>query len=158
MSAFHRFALLLPVLTLGAAPAAWAQSSGYFMPPSASAPASAPPAAAVPAAAPAQAPARQAQPPEQAQVPNLPPLPPENAPPTAIVGVLSVPEVMQKSTAAQGVQAEIQKRQAVLKQDEEKAQSGLQAEQQQILAEFPSGYMITLTVGTVNAKSPGFVI
>jgi predicted dehydrogenase len=31
-------------------------------------------------------------------------------------------------------------------------------EQQQIVAEFPSGYMITLTVGTVNAKSPGFVI
>jgi len=31
-------------------------------------------------------------------------------------------------------------------------------EHQQLLAEFPSGYLITLTVGTVNAKSPGFVI
>jgi predicted dehydrogenase len=31
-------------------------------------------------------------------------------------------------------------------------------EHQQILAEFPSGYMITLTCSTVNAKSPGFVI
>ncbi len=31
-------------------------------------------------------------------------------------------------------------------------------EHQQLLAEFPSGYMITLTAGTVNAKSPGFVI
>jgi predicted dehydrogenase len=31
-------------------------------------------------------------------------------------------------------------------------------EHQQLLAQFPSGYMITLTAGTVNAKSPGFVI
>lgn len=31
-------------------------------------------------------------------------------------------------------------------------------EHQQLLAEFPSGYMISLTAGTVNAKSPGFVI
>ena len=31
-------------------------------------------------------------------------------------------------------------------------------EHQQLLAEFPSGYLITLTAGTVNAKSPGFVI
>jgi predicted dehydrogenase len=31
-------------------------------------------------------------------------------------------------------------------------------EHQQLLAEFPSGYLITLTCGTVNAKSPGFVI
>jgi len=31
-------------------------------------------------------------------------------------------------------------------------------EHQQLLAEFPSGYMITLTCGTVNAKSPGFVL
>ena len=134
MSAIHRFALILPVLTLGAAPAAQAQSSGsgYFMPPSASPPAASP----APAQAPVQAPAPQAQAqPAQPQIPSLPPLPPENAPPTAIIGVLSVPDVMQKSTAAQGVQAEIQKRQSVLKADEEKAQAGLQADQQQILAE-----------------------
>lgn len=31
-------------------------------------------------------------------------------------------------------------------------------EHQQFLAEFPSGFLITLTCGTVNAKSPGFVI
>lgn len=73
--------------------------------------------------------------PPQAEIPNLPPLPPENAPPTAIIGVLSVPEVMQQSTAAQAVQAEIQKRQAVLKKEEDTAQAGLQAQQQQILAE-----------------------
>jgi predicted dehydrogenase len=28
----------------------------------------------------------------------------------------------------------------------------------QLLAEFPSGYLITITVSTVNAKSPGFVL
>lgn len=131
MSVFHRYALILPVLTLGAAPAAQAQT-GYFMPPSAQtqsqpAPAAAPKPAPAPVAAPAQ--------PPQAQIPQLPPLPPETAPPTAIIGVLSVPDVMQKSTAAQGVQAEIQKRQAALKSEEETAQSKLQAEQQQILAE-----------------------
>jgi predicted dehydrogenase len=32
------------------------------------------------------------------------------------------------------------------------------AEHVQLLAEFPSGYMITITCSTVNAKSPGFVI
>lgn len=131
MSVFHRYSLILPVLTLGAAPAALAQSSsGYFMPPSAQPAQSAPsaPAHAAPqkAAAPAQAP--------QAQIPNLPPLAQEAAPPTAIIGVLSVPDVMQNSTAAQAVQAEIQKRQAVLKTEEEKAQADLQAQQQQILA------------------------
>ena len=31
-------------------------------------------------------------------------------------------------------------------------------EHEQLIAEFPSGYMITITVSTVNAKSPGFVI
>jgi Skp family chaperone for outer membrane proteins len=133
VSAFHRFALILPVLTLGAAPAARAQSSGYFMPPSAQAPAQ--PQAAAPTPPPAPVPAPQAQQQQQPQIPSLPPLPQEAAPPTAIIGVLSVPDVLQKSSAAQGVQAEIQKRQAVLKQQEETAQSGLQQQQQQILAE-----------------------
>jgi len=32
------------------------------------------------------------------------------------------------------------------------------AEHVQFLAEFPNGYMITITVSTVNAKSPGFVL
>jgi predicted dehydrogenase len=32
------------------------------------------------------------------------------------------------------------------------------AEHMQLLAEFPSGYMITITCSSVNAKSPGFVI
>jgi Skp family chaperone for outer membrane proteins len=133
VSVFHRFALVLPVLTLGAAPAALAQSSGYFMPPSAQPAPAVKPQAMAPAAPPAQAAA--AQPQATPAIPNLPALPPENAPPTAIIGVLSVPDVMQKSTAAQGVQAEIAKRQDVLKKEEETAQAGLQEEQQAILAE-----------------------
>jgi predicted dehydrogenase len=32
------------------------------------------------------------------------------------------------------------------------------AEHVQFLAEFPNGYLITITVSTVNAKSPGFVL
>lgn len=31
-------------------------------------------------------------------------------------------------------------------------------EHQQLVAEFPSGYMVTITASTVNAKSPGFVL
>jgi hypothetical protein len=31
-------------------------------------------------------------------------------------------------------------------------------EHMQLLAEFPSGYMVTVTCSTVNAKSPGFAI
>ena len=31
-------------------------------------------------------------------------------------------------------------------------------EHQQLLAEFPSGALITLTCGTVNARTPGFVL
>lgn len=137
MSVLHRYALILPVLTLGVAPAAHAQA-GYFMPPSQqqSPQVHSPMRQATPEPAhSAQAPAAQAQAAPQPPIPQLPPLPQETAPPTAIVGVLSVPDVMQRSTAAQGVQAEIQKRQAALKGEEEKAQSQFQAERQQILGE-----------------------
>ncbi len=135
MSALSRYALVLPLLTLGAAPAAHAQSSsgsaGFFMPPSGQtqkAPEIAPkprpsaPAAAQPSAA-------------NFKVPDLPPLPAEPSPPTAVIGVLSVPEVLQKSSAAQGVQAEIQKRQAALAQDAQAARQKIQAEQQAIMAQ-----------------------
>ena len=134
MSRFSRYSFVLPFLTFGFAPAAQAQSSGYFIPPSAQQNA---PAAVHAAPAPApkpQAPA-QAQQAPQPQVPNLPALPPEPAPPTAVIGVLSVPEVMQKSTAAQGVQAEIQKRQAELGQEAQAARGKIEAEQQAILAQ-----------------------
>ena len=126
-----------------AAPSAFAQSTspGYFMPPShtqapAAAPAPAPapvmPQAPAPMAPQAQAPAQQAAMPP---IPQLPDLPKEAAPPVAVIGVLSVPEVMQKSTAAQGVQAIIQQRQAELGQDAQHARAKIQAEQARILAE-----------------------
>ena len=138
MSALSRYALVLPLLTLGAAPAAHAQSSsgsaGFFMPPSGQAQ-KAPEMAPKPKAS-APAPTAAAQP--QAsdfEVPNLPPLPAEPSPPTAVIGVLSVPEVLQKSTAAQGVQAEIQNRQAALAKDAQAARGKIQAEQQAIMAQ-----------------------
>lgn len=134
MSSKLRFSLLLSVMTLGAAPAALAQ--GYFMPPSA--PQSAPSAAPAQAAAPAAAPAPQPAQPEQQQViqpPQLPALPAEAAPPTAVVGVLSVPDVMRRSSAVQGVQAEIQKRQAELSQEAQAARAKIQSEQQAIMAQ-----------------------
>jgi len=129
VSRFFRYSVVLPFLTFGFAPAAYAQSSGYFMPPTAQQSAPAPkPQAPAPAA---QAPAQPAQP----QVPNLPALPAEQAPPTAVIGVISVPEVLQKSTAAQGVQAEIQKRQAALGQEAQTARTKIEAEQKAILAQ-----------------------
>lgn len=144
MSALSRYALVLPLLTLGAAPAAHAQSSsgsaGFFMPPSS------PPSSQtqkVPEIAPKPK-ARPSQPDASAtaqasgadfKVPDLPALPAEPAPPTAVIGVLSVPDVLQKSTAAQGVQAEIQKRQAALAKDAQAARAKIQSEQQAIMAE-----------------------
>jgi Skp family chaperone for outer membrane proteins len=141
VSFFSRYAVILPVLAFAAAPAAYAPvahaQSGFFMPPSAPASNQGAPAAAAPstAQAPAAAPAPAPQAAAQPQVPNLPTLPPESQPPVANIGVLSVPEVLQKSTAAQGVQAEIQRRQQALKQQEEAAQTKLQSEQQAILAQ-----------------------
>jgi Skp family chaperone for outer membrane proteins len=121
---------------------AFAQSSpGYFMPPSAStAPAPAPhheaaPAAPAPSAGPrVQAQSAATQQPQMPPIPSLPSLPQGTPPPTAVIGVLSVPEVMQKSTAAQGVQTVIQQRQAALGADAQKARAKIQAEQQGIVA------------------------
>ena len=81
--------------------------------------------------APAPQPAQAQMPP----IPQLPSLPKEAAPPVAVIGVLSVPEVMQKSTAAQGVQHVIQERQAELGHDAQIARNHIQAEQAHIVAE-----------------------
>jgi Skp family chaperone for outer membrane proteins len=129
VSVFSRYALLASVFTLGAAPAAFAQSSGYFVPPTAQ-PQSAP-AHVQHATAPQQAADNQQLPP----VPTLPALPPEAAPPTAVIGVISVPDVMRQSTAAQAVQAVIQQRQADLGRDAQAARAHIQAEQQAIVAQ-----------------------
>lgn len=103
------------------------------MPPSAQQQAA--PAASASKPAPAKAPpAAQTQQAEM-KLPNLPALPAEPPPPTAVIGVLSVPDVLQSSTAAQGVQAVIQQRQAALGKDAQAARGKIQAEQQAIMAE-----------------------
>ncbi len=140
------------LLAAGAAGPVLAQSSpGYFIPPTASssnssgAPAAAPrpvhhaarpaPAAApVPQLAPNQAAAAATQTalppiPQLAALPKVPP------PPAAVIGVLSVPDVMQKSTAAQGVQEIIRDRQAALGNDAQIARTKIQGEQARIVAQ-----------------------
>ncbi len=137
LSRFAQYLFLTAGLLAGASPSAIAQSSpGYFIPPSA-APA-APPvqhAAPAPAPAPAAAPQAQAQQQQLPAVPQLPALPPGNPPPVAVIGVLSVPSVMQGSTAAQGVQTIIRGRQKALAADAEKARAKIQAAQAAITAE-----------------------
>jgi Skp family chaperone for outer membrane proteins len=141
-----------PVVLAGVlmvAPAALAQSSpGYFIPPAAGggsssgAPApvhhhthhavAAPSASGLPAGSTASA----AQPqPKLPPVPSLPALPKGTAPPQPVIGVLSVPDVMQNSTAAQGVQAVIQQRRAALAAEAQHDQAGWQAEQAKIIAQ-----------------------
>jgi len=149
VSRVTKFSLLTAIILAAGSPAAFAQTSsgsnpGYFIPPSASAgqaPAPvthhvSPPqeaAAAAQTAAPAEA-AAPAQP-QMPPIPQLPPLPKEAPPPQAIIGVLSVPEVMQKSTAAQGVQQIIQERRAKLAAEAQADQRGWEEQQAKITAE-----------------------
>ena len=109
---------------------------------------------AAPAAAPVHASAPAPQAPVQAQaqqqapaIPQLPALPKGVAPPVAVIGVLSVPEVMQKSTAAQGVQAVIRQRQDALGTEAQAARTKIQAEQAQIVAD-----RSTMTDAQLEAK------
>ena len=148
-SRFSKFSFLTACLLAAASPSAIAQSSpGYFMPPSAApasaqAPRPAPPPQQQPQpqAAPEQASAQGSGPgPSQAQeqlppVPQLPALPPGSPPPVAVIGVLSVPDVMQKSTAAIGVQTIIRARQAQLGEDAERASAQIKAKQAAITAQ-----------------------
>jgi Skp family chaperone for outer membrane proteins len=144
---FSRFSpIIVAAVALAVAPAAFAQSSpGYFMPPSQTA---APAAAPVHASAPAPQAPVQAQAQQQAPaIPQLPALPKGVAPPVAVIGVLSVPEVMQKSTAAQGVQAVIRQRQDALGTEAQAARTKIQAEQAQIVAD-----RSTMTDAQLEAK------
>jgi Skp family chaperone for outer membrane proteins len=63
-------------------------------------------------------------------VPELPPLPKGAAPPTAVIGVLGVPEVMRASTAAQTVEKVIGERREKLNQDAQKEQAAWRDMQQ----------------------------
>lgn len=142
-SKFPKILAVSAIILAGGAPAAFAQSSpGYFIPPSAGSSAPAPAHhAPSPTAAPmgsdtAAADAAQAQAqPKMPPIPQLPALPKSAPPPVAVIGVLSVPEVMQKSTAAQGVQKVIQERRQALAAEAQKDQAGWQAEQAKIVSE-----------------------
>lgn len=137
-----RFSMLASLGLFAASPAlaqsAGGSSPGFFMPPTHQDSAPAP-------AARSHAPARHdteaAQPAPAAEqasmpaIPKLPALPQGSPPPVAVIGVLSVPEVMQKSTAAQGVQKVIQERQAELGKDAQKARAKIQSEQSAIVAD-----------------------
>lgn len=134
--------LALPALALGSG-AGYAQSSsggpGYFIPHPKTAP--------VPRTAPIHAPIAQpaagvpqagSQPLPQQKlppIPQLPALPKESAPPAATMGVLSVPQVMQKSTAAQGVEKIIEARRQKLAAEAQADQKKWEAEQKTIIAQ-----------------------
>ncbi len=153
---------LASMIMAAGAPAAFAQTSpGYFIPPAGgqpsggqsapvihhqAAPAPAPMGAATAAA---DAVAAQAQP-QLPPIPQLPPLPKGAPPPAAVIGVLSVPDVLQKSTAAQGVQAIIQQRRAKLAAEAQKDQQGWQNQQAAITAQRGK-----LTDAQLEAKEKG---
>jgi Skp family chaperone for outer membrane proteins len=143
-SSIRSVASLILATVMFAGPAFAQSSPGYFIPPSGqSAPAPAqhepvpPQAQPAPignATAAADAATAQAQP-QLPPIPQLPALPKGLPPPNAVIGVLSVPEVMQKSTAAQGVQEIIQKRRAVLAAEAQRDQAKWQSVQAAIEAD-----------------------
>ncbi len=159
MIVMSKFSKILAVagfaLAIGSS-AAMAQSapssSGYFIPPSgnagsaAAAPAHKAASTMSPDTAAADAAAAQDQQ-KMPPIPQLPALAKAAPPPVAVIGVLSVPEVMQKSVAAQGVQKVIQERRAALAAEAQKDQAGWQAEQAKITAQ-----RSTLTDAALEAK------
>lgn len=81
-------------------------------------------------------PGTQAVPPQKLPpIPQLPALPKEAAPPTAIMGVLSVPEVMQQSSAAQAVEKIIEARRQKLAAEAQGDQRKWEGEQKTITGE-----------------------
>ena len=140
--------------TLLLSPAALAQNSqgsGWFVPKSQAPAASAASGATRRRALPSSTPAildggpdqggDQAQPPQAPQTPPVLPLPPIPAlsempkgvaPPPAVIGVLSVPDVMRQSTAAQQVEKSLGARRDKLNQDAQKEQLAWRDLQQQI--------------------------
>jgi len=137
-------ALLLAPLTAGRAQQAPAQTPDWFVPGQAHPAAPARPAAR-PAAAGAAAPTPTAAPgdegvpaeaetpgasPQQVQValpppPEVPPIPRGSMPPAAVIGVISVPDVMRASTSYQAVDKELGARRQKLNEDAQKEQTTL---------------------------------
>jgi Skp family chaperone for outer membrane proteins len=131
-------ALLLAPLTVGHAQQAPAQTPDWFVPgqarPAAPArPAARPAAAAAPAPSAEGAPAEAETPgisPQQVQValpppPEVPPIAKGPMPPAAIIGVISVPDVMRGSTAYQAVDKELGARRQKLNEDAQKEQTSV---------------------------------
>ncbi|HQT59950.1 MAG TPA: OmpH family outer membrane protein [Acidiphilium sp.] len=138
-----RAGLALPALIMAFAGTAHAQSEtgkGYFIPkPKVEAPHTAPihtPLPQQPQAPAGQQPGVQQVPPEKLPpIPQLAPLPKEKAPPAAVMGVLSVPDVMRSSTAAQGVEKIINERRQKLAEEAQADQKKWEGEQHAIIAE-----------------------
>ena len=139
-------------------PAAAQSNPGFFIPPQAAAPRGPAPAAAPRPAPRPPAPVQQnlaPPPPVQIQgglagvgadanadqapvqlpnvpVPDLPALPRGTTPPSAVIGVLGVPEIMHAATAAQQVEKVIAERREKLNEDAQKEQAAWRDLQQQI--------------------------
>jgi Skp family chaperone for outer membrane proteins len=80
--------------------------------------------------------AQQAIPPQKLPpIPQLPALPKESGPPAAVMGVLSVPEVMQQSVAAQGIEKIIEGRRQKLAAEAQADQHKWEGEQKTIVGE-----------------------
>ena len=145
--------LLLPTLAAGPA---LAQSAGYFIPPQPAAPHASAPARTprtarpVPVAAAPLPPDQEAGADDQAQqqqqplpplpqppVPVLPALPKVAPPPTVIVGVLGVPDVMRQSNAAQIIQRIIGARKEKLRVDFERSRANWRAMEASLQADAP---------------------
>ncbi|MFT2095932.1 OmpH family outer membrane protein [Acidiphilium multivorum] len=141
-----RAGLALPALImafgagLGVGHAQSENGKGYFIPkPKTEAPHTAPIHAPLPQPqqpAPGGQPGVQQIPPEKLPpIPQLAPLPKEKSPPAAVMGVLSVPDVMQNSTAAQGVEKIINARRKKLAEEAQADQKRWEQEQHTITAE-----------------------
>ncbi|KXV45401.1 hypothetical protein AD944_15800 [Acetobacter tropicalis] len=142
------FGAALLSFSVALAPMAMAQNSGggWFVPKAAQQPAP-PPAAHAPrraAPAPVQLPAPPADSGEADQTPPVLPLPPIPAapdlpkgvaPPTTIIGVISVSGVMRQSSAAMQVERVLGSRRDALAQDLQKEQAGWRDEQQKLQAQ-----------------------
>lgn len=91
-------------------------------------------------AQPGQRPA-QAQGQAQAQAPGQPaiqapaPLPPGESPPTAVIGIVDVPEIQRVSTAFTQIRQEIERRRAALNEDLQREQQRWRDEQQRLASE-----------------------
>ena len=166
-----RGALLIAGVLLAQAPlalvhAAHAQQSGGWFVPKSSQPADAPPArrhaAAQPQPAAAAAPEGLEEEPDQQQqqqaqgpqpvlplppIPALSPLQKGSPPPAAVFGIISVPDVMRQSSAAQQVEAVLGARRDKLNRDAQKEQASWRETQQQIQASVK-----TMTQDQVQAK------